>query len=151
MNQGSFIQHNHQLKQLDEFRRDVREKVYSKFESQKNVLAQASQVTSSSSIIHSMLRNSISPKSPRQSHVSDYKQPSPLIGKNTPPRLSFQRSSLDVGRNSQQLTYPKKNLQDVIPVNRIIDLQKTIKSLNYQASESYMNELKKLARIVLKE
>lgn len=64
MHSGSFIASNSQIQQLDEFRRDVREKVYSRFENSKNVLQQAKDTQLN--FYQSILRRSISPKSPQK-------------------------------------------------------------------------------------
>ncbi|CAD8046306.1 unnamed protein product [Paramecium primaurelia] len=147
MHSGSFIA-NTPITELDDFRKEVRGKINSKFDQPKQILYQPK--TSNLGQLQQILRSSISPKSPKNNALHKSQNSSPQQHK-SPGRLSFQRSSLDLSKPTQNILYPKKQLQDILPLNKIIELQRAIKNYNHPTNSSYFLELKKLAKVVLRE
>ncbi|CAD8102069.1 unnamed protein product [Paramecium primaurelia] len=148
MHQGSFILSNQKFAELDMFRKDVREKFNSKFDNQKTVLQKAKE--SQLNPYQSIFRNSQSPKAQKNSQ-----QQSPIrikqYSKHSPGRLSFQRSSIEVGNVNSSLNIPKKTLNEIVAVEIIQDLARALKGQSYAATDLYMQELRKLSKMVLNE
>ncbi|CAK90758.1 unnamed protein product (macronuclear) [Paramecium tetraurelia] len=142
MHQGSFIT-NTPLEQLDDFRKEVRGKM-------NHMIDQPKKVYSQSSNLQQLLRQSISPKQVKNYELNKSQDPPHHINQISS-RLSFQRSSLDLGKPTQNILYPKKQLQDILPLNKILELQRAINNYNHPTNNSYFIELKKLAKIVLRE
>ncbi|CAD8050980.1 unnamed protein product [Paramecium sonneborni] len=147
MHSGSFIA-NSPITELDDFRKEVRSKINGKLDQPKHILYQAK--NSNLGQLQQILRQSISPKSPKNNGLHKSQNSSPQIHK-SPGRLSFQRSSLDLSKPTQNILHPKKQLQDILPLNKIIELQRAIKNYNHPTNSSYFLELKKLAKVVLRE
>ncbi|CAD8049967.1 unnamed protein product [Paramecium primaurelia] len=142
MHQGSFIS-NTPIGQLDDFRKEVRGKM-------NHMIDQPKQIYTKSSNLQQLLRHSISPKQPKN-HELNKSQDSSNQYNQISSRLSFQRSSLDLGKPTQNILYPKIQLQDILPLNKILELQRAINNYNYPTNNNYFIELKKLAKIVLRE
>ncbi|CAD8048515.1 unnamed protein product [Paramecium sonneborni] len=143
MQQGSYI-YNSPLGQLDDFRKEVRAKINHKHEQPKQFSFQQN----NTSTIQQLLRQSIPSK---QNNELNKSQESSLSLHQKSGRLSFQRSSLDLGKPTQNILYPKIQLQDILPLNKILELQRAMNNYDYPTNNNYFIELKKLAKIVLRE
>ncbi|CAD8173817.1 unnamed protein product [Paramecium pentaurelia] len=148
MHQGSFILNNQKYADLNIFRKDVREKFTSKFDNQKTVLQKAKEQQWNP--LQSNFRNSQSPNAQKNSQ-----QQSPIkikqYSKHSPGRLSFQRSNINIGNVNSSLNIPKKTLNEIVAVEKIQDLARALKGQSYSSTDQYMQELRKLSKMILNE
>ncbi|CAK72203.1 unnamed protein product (macronuclear) [Paramecium tetraurelia] len=153
MHSGSFIA-NTPTYELDDFRKEVRGKINSKFDQPKHILYQPK--TSNLEQLQQILRSSISPKSPKNNPLHKSQNSSPQAHK-SPGRLSFQRSSLDLSKptQKQQITTMKYIISKKTIARYIATEQDHRIAESNQKSQSsyqyYFLELKKLAKVVLRE
>ncbi|CAD8052150.1 unnamed protein product [Paramecium sonneborni] len=141
MHQGQYIK-NSPLGQLEDFRKEVKTKINKKNDPSKQLSFQ----TNNSSTLSQLLRQRIIPKQNNELNKSQESSRQQLSS-----RLSFQRSSLDLGKPTQNILYPKIQLQDIIPLNKILELQRAMNNYDHPTNNNYFIELKKLAKIVLRE
>ncbi|CAD8174291.1 unnamed protein product [Paramecium octaurelia] len=145
MHQGSFFL-NQKYAELDMFRRDVRERFTQKFDNKKTVLQKVKEQQMNPH--QSNFRNRQSPNAQQNIQLQ-----SPIrikqYSKCSPGRLSFQRFTNDVGNVNSSLNIPKKTLNEIAAVERIQDLARALKGQSYAATDLYMQELRKLSKMIL--
>ncbi|CAD8075294.1 unnamed protein product [Paramecium sonneborni] len=130
MQQSSFVLSNKQYGSINIQRKDVNDQQFTIFQNQKTTKKKVKDKGVNS--YKPLAKTTHSPKLPRTQQI-------------TPKQFPLE----DCLSKNQALMIPKKTQNEIVPVEKVQDFVQSLKSQNYGATNLYIQELRKLSKMIL--